>query len=206
MTSSAYHFTSQKDRQKRFIVADSLLITKLHVPSVRSPLIQRDRLLEKLNQGLKHKLILISAAAGFGKTTVLSAWAQQTQLPVSWLALDQRDNDAKRFWTYVVAALQTVDKTVGEATLSILQSAEAAAFETFLTPLLNELSLIEPLTERELEVLNYLAKGMTNQAIADQLFVSLAAVKWHARNIYGKLEVNNRTQAVAKARELSLLL
>ncbi len=140
MTSSAYHFTSQKDRQKRFIVADSLLITKLHVPSVRSPLIHRDRLLEKLNQGLTRKLILISAAAGFGKTTVLSAWAQQTQLPVSWLALDQRDNDSKRFWTYVVAALQTVDKTVGEATLSILQSAEAAAFETFLTPLLNELS------------------------------------------------------------------
>lgn len=65
--------------------------------------------------------------------------------------------------------------------------------------------LIEPLTNRELEVLHYLATGMSNQAIADQLFVSLAAVKWHARNIYGKLEVNNRTQAVAKARELGLL-
>ncbi|MDZ8140750.1 MAG: LuxR C-terminal-related transcriptional regulator [Nostoc sp. DedQUE04] len=66
-------------------------------------------------------------------------------------------------------------------------------------------ALIEPLTDRELEVLDYLATGMSNQAIADQLFVSLAAVKWHARNIYGKLEVNNRTQAVAKARELGLL-
>jgi LuxR family transcriptional regulator, maltose regulon positive regulatory protein len=65
--------------------------------------------------------------------------------------------------------------------------------------------LIEPLSDRELEVLHYLATGMSNQAIADQLFVSLAAVKWHARNIYGKLEVNNRTQAVAKARELRLL-
>ncbi|WP_277880464.1 MULTISPECIES: response regulator transcription factor [unclassified Calothrix] len=66
-------------------------------------------------------------------------------------------------------------------------------------------ALIEPLTERELEVLNYLATGMPNQAISERLFVSLAAVKWHARNIYGKLEVNNRTQAVAKARELGLL-
>jgi LuxR family maltose regulon positive regulatory protein len=65
--------------------------------------------------------------------------------------------------------------------------------------------LIEPLSDRELEVLKYLATGMSNQAIADQLFVSLAAVKWHARNIYGKLEVNNRTQAVARARELGLL-
>ncbi|MBE8971117.1 LuxR family transcriptional regulator [Nostocales cyanobacterium LEGE 12452] len=65
--------------------------------------------------------------------------------------------------------------------------------------------LIESLTDRELEVLDYLATGMSNQAIADRLFVSLAAVKWHARNIYGKLEVNNRTQAVAKARELGIL-
>jgi LuxR family maltose regulon positive regulatory protein len=65
--------------------------------------------------------------------------------------------------------------------------------------------LREPLSDRELEVLHYLSTGMTNQAIADQLFVSLAAIKWHARNIYGKLEVKNRTQAVAKARELKLL-
>jgi LuxR family maltose regulon positive regulatory protein len=66
--------------------------------------------------------------------------------------------------------------------------------------------LIEPLSHRELEVLQYLATGMSNQAIADQLFVSLAAIKWHARNIYGKLEVNNRTQAVARARELRILV
>lgn len=65
--------------------------------------------------------------------------------------------------------------------------------------------LIEPLSGRELEVLQYLATGLLNQAIADQLLVSLAAVKWHARNIYGKLEVNNRTQAVARARELGRL-
>lgn len=65
--------------------------------------------------------------------------------------------------------------------------------------------LIEPLSDRELEVLHYLATGMSNQAIADRLFVSLAAVKWHARNIYGKLEVNNRTGAVARARELGIL-
>lgn len=65
--------------------------------------------------------------------------------------------------------------------------------------------LIEPLTERELEVLGYLAQGLSDQAIADQLYVSLAAVKWHDRNIYSKLNVNNRTQAVAKARELGML-
>ena len=66
-------------------------------------------------------------------------------------------------------------------------------------------SITELLGDRELEVLQYLATGMSNQAIANQLFVSLTAVKWHARNIYGKLEVNNRTQAVARARELRFL-
>ncbi|AFY66288.1 ATP-dependent transcriptional regulator, MalT-like, LuxR family [Geitlerinema sp. PCC 7407] len=65
-------------------------------------------------------------------------------------------------------------------------------------------AMMEPLSDRELEVLTYLATGMTNQAIADELYVSLAAIKWHARNIYGKLEVTNRTQEVAKARELGL--
>ena len=65
--------------------------------------------------------------------------------------------------------------------------------------------LMEPLSDREREILTYLATGMTNQAIADELYVSLAAVKWHARNIYGKLVVKNRTQAVAKARELGIL-
>lgn len=124
-------------------MADSLLTTKLHVPSARSHLIKRGRLLAKLNQGLKRKLILISAAAGFGKTTVLSAWAKQTRLPVSWLALDERDNDSTRFWTYVVAALREADKNVGASTLSILKSAEASSFETFLTPLLNELSKLQ---------------------------------------------------------------
>lgn len=65
--------------------------------------------------------------------------------------------------------------------------------------------LIEPLTNRELEVLRYLATGLSNQAIADKLFVSLAAIKWHARNIYGKLNASNRTQAVHRARELGIL-
>ncbi|WP_256498806.1 response regulator transcription factor [Chroococcidiopsis sp. CCNUC1] len=66
--------------------------------------------------------------------------------------------------------------------------------------------LIEPLSDRELEVLQHLAQGLSNRAIADQLFVTLAAIKWHARNIYGKLDVSNRTQAVAKARELGILV
>ena len=66
-------------------------------------------------------------------------------------------------------------------------------------------SLIEPLSARELEILRLIADGLTNQEIADRLVLSLPTIKWHTGNLYGKLGVNSRTQAVAKARELSLL-
>ncbi|MBE8969610.1 hypothetical protein IQ277_26335 [Nostocales cyanobacterium LEGE 12452] len=104
-----------------------LLVTKLHLPSPRSPLVQRKRLWEKLNQGLTSRLILISAGAGFGKTTVLSEWVDQTQVSVSWLSLDEQDNDPTRFFSYIVAALQQNNKDIGEATLAMLRSSELGA-------------------------------------------------------------------------------
>jgi LuxR family maltose regulon positive regulatory protein len=67
------------------------------------------------------------------------------------------------------------------------------------------MSMIEPLSARELEVLQLIAQGLSNKEIAQQLFLSLATVKWHASNIYGKLAVSNRTQAVAQARALGIL-
>lgn len=120
-----------------------LLITKLHLPSSRSPLVQRKHLLEKLNQGLTSRLILISAAAGFGKTTVLSEWVHETKLRVSWLSLDERDNDLIRFWMYFVTALQQSNRNIGAATLAMLQSTEPISYEAFLTPLLNELAQLQ---------------------------------------------------------------
>jgi LuxR family maltose regulon positive regulatory protein len=124
-------------------MASALLVTKLHLPSTRSPFVQRKRLLEKLNQGLSSKLILVSAAAGFGKTTLLSEWTQQIKLPVSWLSLDERDNDPTRFWLYFVTALQQNNPTLGEATLAMLNSPDSLSFEAFLTPLLNELAQLK---------------------------------------------------------------
>jgi LuxR family transcriptional regulator, maltose regulon positive regulatory protein len=140
-------------------MVNPLLITKLYLPPPRSqrlstgqlPFVQRKRLLEKINQGLNRKLILISAAAGFGKTTVLSEWAHQMTLPVSWLSLDERDNDLIRFWIYVVAALQQSHSKLGEATLTMLrfasqsskESTEPASAEAFLAPLINELAQLQ---------------------------------------------------------------
>ncbi|KAM3098828.1 AAA family ATPase [Phormidesmis sp. 146-12] len=136
-------------------MVNPLLITKLYLPSPplpgQLPLVQRKRLLEKLNQGLTSKLILISAAAGFGKTTLLSEWAHELKLPVSWLSLDERDNDLTRFWTYVVTALQQRHPNIGEATLAMLQfasrssegSTEPTSAKAFLTPLINELAQLQ---------------------------------------------------------------
>jgi LuxR family maltose regulon positive regulatory protein len=81
-------------------------------------------------------------------------------------------------------------------------SAEGSAPSTRRTP---ESRLVEPLSERELEVLELIAQGLTNQAIASLLFLSLNTVKAHTRNIYGKLGVHSRTQATARARGLGLL-
>jgi LuxR family transcriptional regulator, maltose regulon positive regulatory protein len=120
-----------------------LLATKLHLPSPRSPLVPRKRLVEKLNQGLTSKLILVSAAAGFGKTTVLSEWAHQLKFPIGWLSLDELDNDPARFWAYVVAAVQQTDSTIGAATLAMLRSTEPLPVEAYLIPLINELAQLQ---------------------------------------------------------------
>ena len=120
-----------------------LLSTKFHIPSVRSALVKRDHLIERVNQGMGCKLILISATAGFGKTTLLSEWLRQARMPVSWLSLDVGDNEPTRFWTYFVAALQKSCSKVGESTLAILRSTEPTSFESFLIPLINEIANLQ---------------------------------------------------------------
>ena len=117
-----------------------LLTTKLHIPPPRPGLVQRPRLLQRLDEGLAlgHRLTLISAPAGFGKTTLLSEWIAQRRgdketrrqgevvssplvspspgllVSSAWLSLDEGDNDPARFWAYLIAALRTVHATIGE--------------------------------------------------------------------------------------------
>ncbi len=125
-----------------------LLITKLHYPLPRSNLIPRPRLVERLNEGMNYPLTLISASAGFGKTTTLNAWIQQSKRPVAWVSLDEGDNDPARFWTYFIAALQTLDAHLGEQALAMLhaQGQPLPRAEPFLTLLLNDVAAFaEPL-------------------------------------------------------------
>jgi len=119
-----------------------LLTTKLYIPPLRPNVVSRSRLIERLNEGLHRKLTLISAPAGFGKTTLLSAWVEGIDRQVAWLSLDEGDGDPARFLTYLVAALQTIAPNIGEGVLGVLQSPQPPPIESMLTALLNDITTI----------------------------------------------------------------
>jgi LuxR family maltose regulon positive regulatory protein len=123
-------------------MSSAVLVTKLFVPTPRATLVPRAQLIQRLNEGLHRKLTLISAPAGFGKTTLLSEWANALERPVAWLSLDEGDNDPARFLTYLVAGLQTIAPTVGQDSLAAMQSAQPPAPESALVGLLNEVSAL----------------------------------------------------------------
>jgi LuxR family maltose regulon positive regulatory protein len=119
-----------------------VLATKLYIPPPRPKVVLRPRLIEQLNEGLHRKLTLISAAAGFGKTTLVSEWVAGCERPIAWLSLDEGDSDPIRFLTYLVAALQTIAANIGAGVLSVLQTPQPPSTESILTTLLNEITTI----------------------------------------------------------------
>ncbi len=123
-------------------MSTSILATKLYIPPPRPRIVLRPRLIERLNEGLQSKLTLISAPAGFGKTTLVSEWVLGCQRPTAWLSLDEGENDPTRFLTYLVAALQGIAATIGEGVLGALQSPQPPPAEAILTALLNDITAI----------------------------------------------------------------
>ena len=119
-----------------------ILATKLYVPPPRPEVVPRPRLIEHLNEGLHRRLTLISAPAGFGKTTLLAEWLAGCERPAAWLSLDEGDNDPTRFLSYLVAALQTIAPNIGEGVLGMLQSPQPPPTESVLTALLNEINTV----------------------------------------------------------------
>jgi LuxR family maltose regulon positive regulatory protein len=148
-----------------------LLATKLYIPPPRPHVVHRPRLIERLNEGLHHKLTLVSASAGFGKTTLVSSWIDNLRftsddLPtevsprekivnpklvvepskivnrVAWLSLEEGDSDPTRFLTYLVAAVQTVAPEIGLGVMAALQSPQPPAIEALLTALLNQIATL----------------------------------------------------------------
>ena len=125
---------------------DAILSTKLFIPSTRPNTIKRPRLVGRLNSGLeaRHLLTLISAPAGYGKTTLLAEWIATHQGNVAWLALDEQDNNALRFWTYFVAALQTLSpKSLGQTAMRMLESSQVFDPQTLLTSLVNDAAALD---------------------------------------------------------------
>jgi LuxR family maltose regulon positive regulatory protein len=122
---------------------DPLLLTKLSVPSARPSLVSRLRLSERLDEELGGKLTLISAPAGFGKTTLLSMWlavSSRSGRSAVWLSLDPGDNDPTRFWRYFIAVADRLYPGAGDTALLLLQSSQAPPIEAILTTLLNKLA------------------------------------------------------------------
>ena len=121
-----------------------LLLTKTHAPLPRPNAIRRPRLTARLNAGLSGKLTLLSAPPGFGKTTLLAEW--RAALPegwvLAWVALGPEDNDSTRFWSYVIAALQTVQPNFGAEILARLHSPQPPHTENALAQLLNALAAL----------------------------------------------------------------
>jgi LuxR family maltose regulon positive regulatory protein len=134
-----------------------ILATKLYIPPPRPKAVLRPRLVERLNEGLHRKLTLISAPAGFGKTTLVSEWIHDFGFPAApvrnpkskiqnskfcWLSLDEGENDPARFLAYLVAALQTIAPKIGEGLLRALASPQPPPTESMLTALLNEITTL----------------------------------------------------------------
>jgi LuxR family maltose regulon positive regulatory protein len=119
-----------------------MLTTKLYIPPSRAIVVHRPRLIERLNTGLHSKLTLISAPAGFGKTTLVGEWLAACARPTAWLSLDAGDNDPTRFLAYLVAALQTLAPHIGASVLGGLQSPQPAAPDALLTALVNDIAAL----------------------------------------------------------------
>jgi LuxR family transcriptional regulator, maltose regulon positive regulatory protein len=144
--------------------APQLLATKLYLPRMRPDLVLRPRLFTRLDEGLHGSLTLVCAPAGFGKTTLVSAWVRHTGRPTAWLALDSGDNDLIVLLRYLVAALQTLAPQVGAGLSGLLQSPPPPS-ETLLTALLNDMMRLPPNSILVLDDYHALEAASVHQAV-----------------------------------------
>ncbi|UCC53424.1 MAG: hypothetical protein JSV68_05535, partial [Anaerolineaceae bacterium] len=120
-------------------VSEMLLQTKLHIPSPRPNLVARPYLTDRISEGLLQgsKLTLVTAPAGFGKSTLIISWIQQAEQQVAWLSLDKDDNDPTRFWSYVFTAIKYAQPDLAEDALIALGAPQQPPIEALLTGLIN---------------------------------------------------------------------
>lgn len=192
-------------------------LSKTHkFPQQITPFIGRRQEVVELTQLLADpacRLVTLIGPGGIGKTRLAAAATHPAGLPDT--------QDRARHWLDVCAVslddvpaepdlqqlIVTAHRELSRLAETLVADAQptASTSDTISETVQANQALIEPLTPRELEVLHLIAEGHANQAIADQLIVTVGTVKAHTNNIYGKLSVGNRTQAVIRARELYLL-
>jgi LuxR family maltose regulon positive regulatory protein len=124
-------------------VETPILKTKINIPPARENVLQRHAIYNRLDASVNKNLILVSAPAGYGKTTLLSEWARRKKRRLAWVSLDGYDNDLGRFLSHIVAALQTILPEVGKLTLATLQSAAQASPVSALSVLINEIENVQ---------------------------------------------------------------
>jgi len=170
-------------------MSEALLLTKFYVPPPRPNLARRERLTQRLNEGLRQRqrLALISAPAGYGKTTLISEWVAALDVPVAWLSLDEEDNHEARFWAYLLAAFQAADEDMKERlagarhALQALEAGGPSVVQTVLTELINALSVRAGAFVLVLDDYHVIANAAIHEALAlllerqpQQLYVALA--------------------------------
>jgi len=150
-------------------VSGSLLATKVHVPPLHGNLVNRASLVARLNEGIVQgcRLTLISAPAGYGKSILLSEWQAQADIPVAWLSLERGENTPVRFWSYFVAALNTLphiqQANIGAVFLQALRTPQPGSLEAPLTELVNQLSNLEEQVCLVLDDLHTLSESQVHQ-------------------------------------------
>jgi LuxR family transcriptional regulator, maltose regulon positive regulatory protein len=143
-----------------------ILVTKLYIPPARPEVVPRPRLIARLNDGLRRRLTLVAAPAGFGKTTLIGAWIAGCGRPAAWLSLDAGESDPARFLAYLVAALRTAVPTLGVGALRALQSTQPPPIEAVLTVLLNEIAALPNAIVLVLDDYHAIEAAPVDQAIA----------------------------------------
>lgn len=119
-----------------------MLLTKLNIPTPGKNLVKRLPLLGKLNEGLNHKLTLVTAPAGYGKTTLVSDWIVQYKIPTAWYSLDKGDNDPIDFLSYIITGIQNIDAAFGLNALKLLKSSGRIYPDSIVNLLINDILAI----------------------------------------------------------------
>ncbi len=122
-----------------FSLICDMLLTKLYIPQTGENIIHRSGLFEKLDEGLKRKLILVSATAGYGKTTLISDWVNKNKIPTAWFSIDERDNDPNEFLSFIIYGIQKTQPNIGKNSLELLNSPGTAGLDYILELFINDL-------------------------------------------------------------------